>query len=142
MSASKLCIDWGNSFVKIALFDQNDKITDRYVVNAEEVIDQLHKEILPRRIFSGAIPLIKARDLFPNAAGQPRLSTLTIATLTPPFSKTSALTKRSPFFWVDGLGVPIPPETGSKGLGVMTRTAAPALKLFCAKPVKTSGKIK
>jgi type III pantothenate kinase len=55
MSASKLCIDWGNSFVKIALFDQNDKITDRYIVNADEVIDQLHKEIVPRRTFSGAI---------------------------------------------------------------------------------------
>lgn len=55
MSASKLCIDWGNSFVKIALFDENDKITDRYVVNADEVIDHLHKEILPRRTFSGAI---------------------------------------------------------------------------------------
>ncbi|HTN16680.1 MAG TPA: type III pantothenate kinase [Chitinophagaceae bacterium] len=55
MSASKLCIDWGNSFVKIALFDQNDKITERYVLNADEVIDQLHKEIVPRRIFSGAI---------------------------------------------------------------------------------------
>lgn len=55
MSASKLCIDWGNSFVKIALFDQNDKITDRYVLSADEVIDQLHKEIIPRRTFSGAI---------------------------------------------------------------------------------------
>lgn len=55
MSASKLCIDWGNTTVKIALFDQNDKITERYVLHAEEVIDQLHKEIVPRRTFSGAI---------------------------------------------------------------------------------------
>lgn len=55
MSASKICIDWGNSLVKIALFDQNDKITERYVLNADEVIDQLHKEITPRRTFSGAI---------------------------------------------------------------------------------------
>jgi type III pantothenate kinase len=55
MSASKICIDWGNSFVKIALFDQNDKITDRYVLNADEVIAQLHNEIVPRRTFSGAI---------------------------------------------------------------------------------------
>jgi type III pantothenate kinase len=55
MSASRICIDWGNSSVKIALFDQNDKITDKYVLSAEEVIDQLHKEIIPRRIFSGAI---------------------------------------------------------------------------------------
>lgn len=55
MSLTKLCIDWGNSFVKIALFDQNDKITDRYILTADEVIEQLHSEILPRRTITGAI---------------------------------------------------------------------------------------
>lgn len=55
MNASKLCIDWGNSLVKIALFDQNDKITDKYTMPAEEVLGQLEKEITPRRSFSGAI---------------------------------------------------------------------------------------
>ncbi|MCC6186926.1 MAG: type III pantothenate kinase [Chitinophagaceae bacterium] len=55
MSDSKICIDWGNSLVKIALFDKNDKITDKYVLQADEVITQLHKEITPRRTFSGAI---------------------------------------------------------------------------------------
>lgn len=55
MSATKLCIDWGNSFVKIALFDQNDKITDRYLLAADEVITQLHQEIIPRRTITGAI---------------------------------------------------------------------------------------
>lgn len=55
MSALKLCIDWGNSLVKIALFDQNDKITERYVLTADEVISHLHNEIVPRRTFSGAI---------------------------------------------------------------------------------------
>ncbi|MFA6152351.1 MAG: type III pantothenate kinase [Chitinophagaceae bacterium] len=55
MSAFKLCIDWGNSFVKVALFDQNDKITDRYVLHSDEVISQLQNEILPRRTFAGAI---------------------------------------------------------------------------------------
>ena len=44
MSASKICIDWGNSLVKIALFDQNDKITDRYVLNADEVIDHFNAD--------------------------------------------------------------------------------------------------
>lgn len=55
MSAYRLCIDWGNTAVKIALFDENDKIADKSVVSAEEVLEHLHKEILPRRTFSGAI---------------------------------------------------------------------------------------
>ena len=55
MSTFKICIDWGNTLVKIALFDEQDKIAERYTLQAEEVIDQLHKEIAPRRTFSGAI---------------------------------------------------------------------------------------
>ncbi|MGC4057942.1 MAG: type III pantothenate kinase [Chitinophagaceae bacterium] len=55
MSTSKICVDWGNTLVKIALFDENDKITERYSLKAEEVVDQLHREIAPRRSFSGAI---------------------------------------------------------------------------------------
>lgn len=55
MSASKICIDWGNTLVKVALFDRNDKLTDKYVLQPEEVIEQLHREITPRRTFSGAI---------------------------------------------------------------------------------------
>jgi hypothetical protein len=78
--------------------------------------------------FSGAMPLISFRDLLPNAAGQPRLSTFTIAILTAPFSMTNALAYNSPFFCVAFLGVPIPPETGKSGSGVITRTADAALK--------------
>jgi type III pantothenate kinase len=55
MSATKLCIDWGNSFVKIALFDEQDKITERYMLAAEEVVSKLQSEITPRRTISGAI---------------------------------------------------------------------------------------
>ena len=55
MSATKLCIDWGNSLVKIALFDQNDKLFEKYSLQPDEVLEQLHKEIAPRRTFSGII---------------------------------------------------------------------------------------
>lgn len=55
MSSYKLCIDWGNSLVKIALFDQNDKLTEKYTLQPDEVIDMLHKQIVPRRSFDGAI---------------------------------------------------------------------------------------
>lgn len=55
MSATKLCIDWGNSFVKIVLFDEQDKITERYMLAADEVVSRLHSEITPRRTISGAI---------------------------------------------------------------------------------------
>ena len=45
-----------------------------------------------------------------------------------PSSKTRARTVSSPCFWVVGRDSPTPPETGSNGSGVTTRTAIPALK--------------
>jgi type III pantothenate kinase len=55
MSNYKLCIDWGNSFVKIALIDRNDKIEEQYKLEPDAVLDILERHICPRRNFSGVI---------------------------------------------------------------------------------------
>lgn len=46
------------------------------------------------------------------------------------FSKTSARTNKSPFFPTGISGAPIPPETGISFSGVITLSAAPALKVW------------
>jgi hypothetical protein len=45
-----------------------------------------------------------------------------------PFSKTIALTNKSPLFSFTGFGVPMPPEMGKRGLGVRILLAAPTIK--------------
>lgn len=55
MALIKLCIDWGNSLIKLALFDTNDNIIERYTLNEENVLEKLKLEVLPRREFSGVI---------------------------------------------------------------------------------------
>jgi hypothetical protein len=67
----------------------------------------------------------------PKTEDHPRLSTLTIATRFFPFSKTMALAKRSPLESVAGFGLPIPPETGKSGFGVIILLAAPTFNV-CA----------
>lgn len=46
--ATKLCIDWGNSLVKMAIFDQQDAITSRHTVEAADVLSALQDDILPK----------------------------------------------------------------------------------------------
>jgi hypothetical protein len=50
-----------------------------------------------------------------------------MAKMVSPFSKTIALTNKSPLFTFTGFGVPIPPEMGKRGLGVRIRFAAPTI---------------
>ena len=52
-----------------------------------------------------------------------------MATETSPLRSTSARAVSSPRFSRDGLGMPMPPETGRSFSGVITRTAAPGLDL-------------
>ena len=78
-------------------------------------------------MFSAGIPLMSALDRSPNMEDQPRLSILTIAMRVLPFSNTTALANKSPCFSFDGLGFPIPPDTGNRGLGVSIRRDAPTL---------------
>ena len=74
---------------------------------------------------------MSARERLPKMEVQPKLSTLTIANRVPPCSKTIARANKSPRFSLTGCGTPMPPDTGKRGSGVMTRTAAPT-RIFCA----------
>ena len=51
-----------------------------------------------------------------------------MAKVVSPFSKTIALTNKSPLFSFTGFGVPMPPEMGKRGLGVRILLAAPTIK--------------
>jgi hypothetical protein len=51
-----------------------------------------------------------------------------MAKMVSPFSKTIALTNKSPLFSFTGFGVPMPPEMGKRGLGVRILLAAPTIK--------------
>src|SRR5438445_10186514 len=77
-------------------------------------------------MFSGGIPRVLARTLFPSTEGKPRKSAETIATRVSPPCKTKARTVRSPSFRETGWDGPTPPDTGNNGSGVTTRTATPA----------------
>jgi len=55
MQSNTLCIDWGNSLVKIAIIDHTDRIIEKYTVSADETASKLQNEIIPQNKVSGAI---------------------------------------------------------------------------------------
>src|SRR5438132_284820 len=72
------------------------------------------------------MPRTLARAWLPSTEGKPRKSALTIATFVVSSASTRARTVRSPSLLLTGTDGPTPPETGSSGSGVTTRTAMPA----------------
>src|SRR4051794_20775194 len=89
-------------------------------------------------MFSGGTRPTFARTRSPSAEGNPSTSSTTTATVVSPLRSTSARAVSSPRFSVVGFVGPNPPETGSNGSGVITRTAAPALSPSASAGVASS----
>ena len=78
-------------------------------------------------MFSAGMRPTLARTRSPSTDGNPSRSSATTPTETVPLAEDDRPGRESPRFSRAGFGVPMPPETGRSGSGVITRHRSPDL---------------